>query len=193
MGQLKYNKMEIKFKKLSDKATMPSKAHKTDAGFDLIATNITTELNECGQLVIVYHTDLALEIPEGYFAQLMPRSSIAKKSLRLTNSCGVIDSGYRGEVLGKFIATTDVVPAVYKVGDKFAQLVILPVPDVEFVESDSLLESDRADGGYGSSDKAQTDVDSDADTSNDSEPVVSEQDGPITMQGPSNMQGPSAE
>lgn len=147
--------MEIKFKKLSDKAIMPSKAHKTDAGFDLTATNITTELNECGQLVIVYHTDLALEIPDGYFAQLMPRSSIAKKSLRLTNSCGVIDSGYRGEVLGKFIATTDVVPAVYKAGDKFAQLVILPVPDVEFVESDNLSESDRADGGYGSSDKAQ--------------------------------------
>lgn len=147
--------MEIKFKKLSDKAIMPSKAHKTDAGFDLTATNITTELNECGQLVIVYHTDLALEIPEGYFAQLMPRSSIAKKSLRLTNSCGVIDSGYRGEVLGKFIATTDVVPAVYKAGDKFVQLVILPVPDVEFVESDNLSESDRADDGYGSSDKAQ--------------------------------------
>lgn len=147
--------MEIKFKKLSHKAVMPSKAHKTDAGFDLTATNITTELNECGQLVIVYHTDLALEIPEGYFAQLMPRSSIAKKSLRFTNSCGVIDSGYRGEVLGKFIATTDVVPAVYKAGDKFAQLVVLPVPDVEFVESDNLSESDRADGGYGSSDKAQ--------------------------------------
>lgn len=147
--------MEIKFKKLSDKAVTPSKAHKTDAGFDLTATNITTELNECGQLVIVYHTDLALEIPEGYFAQLMPRSSIAKKSLRLTNSCGVIDSGYRGEVLGKFIATTDVVPAVYKVGDKFVQMLILPVPDVEFVESDNLSESDRGDGGYGSSDKAQ--------------------------------------
>jgi dUTP pyrophosphatase len=185
--------MEIKFKKLSHKAVMPSKAHKTDAGFDLTTTGITTELNECGQLVIVYHTDLALEIPEGYFALVMPRSSIAKKSLRLTNSCGVIDSGYRGEILGKFIATTDVVPAVYKVDDRFAQLVILPVPDVEFVESDSLSESDRGDGGYGSSDNAQTAVDSDANTSNDSEPVVSEQDRPIMMQGSSNMQGPSAE
>lgn len=163
--------MEIKFKKLSHKAVMPSKAHKTDAGFDLTTTGITTELNECGQLVIVYHTDLALEIPEGYFAQLMPRSSIAKKSLRLTDSCGVIDSGYRGEIIAKFIATTDVVPAVYKVNDKFAQLVILPVPDVEFVESDSLSESDRADGGYGSSDKAQTAVDSDANTSDNDENI----------------------
>ena len=150
---------------------MPSKAHKTDAGFDLTTTGITTELNECGQLVIVYHTDLALEIPEGYFAQLMPRSSITKKSLRLMNSCGVIDSGYRGEILGKFIATTDVVPAVYKVGDRFAQLVILPVPNVEFVESDSLSESDRGDGGYGSSDNAQTAVDSDTNTSNNDENI----------------------
>lgn len=164
--------MEIKFKKLSDKAAAPSKAHGTDAGFDLTATNITTELNECGQLVIVYHTDLALEIPGGYFGQLMPRSSIAKKSLRLTNSCGVIDSGYRGEIIAKFIATTDVVPAVYKVGDKFAQLLIFPVPDVKFVESDDLSESDRGDGGYGSSDKAQTAVDSDANTSDNDENIL---------------------
>ncbi len=105
----------------------------------------------------------------------------------------MIDSGYRGEIIAKFIATTDVVPAVYKVDDKFAQLVILPVPNVEFVESDNLSESDRGDGGFGSSNKAQTAVDSDVNTSNDSEPVVSEQNRPIMVQGPSNMQGPSAE
>lgn len=169
--------MEIKFKKLSHKAVMPSKAHKTDAGFDLTTTGITTELNECGQLVIVYHTDLALEIPEGYFAQLMPRSSIAKKSLRLTSGCSVIDSGYRGEIIAKFIATTDVVPAVYKVDDKFAQLVILPVPNVEFVESDNLSESDRGDGGFGSSNKAQTAVDlrSDDDAKSDNDENISVQ------------------
>lgn len=150
--------MEIKFKKLSDKAAMPVKANSTDAGFDLTVTNITTELNECGQLLIVYHTDLSMEIPEGYFGQIMPRSSIAKKSLRLTNSCGVIDSGYRGEIIAKFIATTDVVPAVYKVGDKFAQLLILPVPDVTFVESEELSESTRGEGGYGSTDNIQVDA-----------------------------------
>lgn len=142
--------MEIKFKRLSENAVVPVKAHKYDAGFDLTCTNITTEINECGQLIIVYHTDIAMEIPEGYFALFVPRSSIYKKSLTLTNCSGVIDSNYRGEIMGKFRTTTDVVPSVYKIGERFAQLLILPVPDVEFQEVDVLSETDRGEGGYGS-------------------------------------------
>lgn len=142
--------MEIKFKKLDPRAVAPVRAHNTDAGYDLVATRITTEINECGQLILVYHTDLALEIPEGYFGMLVPRSSIFKKSLALTNSAGVIDSGYRGEVMAKFKTTTDVVPAVYREGDKFAQLLILPVPDVTFEEAFELSDSERGEGGYGS-------------------------------------------
>lgn len=149
--------MEIKFKKLDPRAVAPVRAHKTDAGFDLTATRITTELNECGQLILVYHTDLAFEIPEGYYGQLMTRSSIYKKTLRLTTSSSVIDSGYRGEVTAKFIITTDVVPAVYKEGERFAQLVILPIPDVTYVESDMLSESDRNEGGFGSTDANKQD------------------------------------
>ena len=60
--------MQLKFKKLSEKAVLPVRAHKTDAGMDLTATSITTQINECGQLMLVYHTDLAVEIPEGYEA-----------------------------------------------------------------------------------------------------------------------------
>lgn len=142
--------MEIKYKRLSEKAVAPVRAHKSDAGFDLTVSRITTELNECGQLVLVYHTDLAFEIPEGYYGQLMTRSSISKKSLRLTTSSSVIDSGYRGEVTAKFMSTTDVVPAVYQEGERFAQLLILPLPEVEFVEADELTESDRGEGGFGS-------------------------------------------
>lgn len=112
--------MEIKFKKLDPRAVAPVRAHNTDAGFDLTATRITTELNECGQLILVYHTDLAFEIPEGCFGLLVPRSSIFKKSLAFTNCAGVIDAGYRGEVMGKFRSTTDVVPAVYKEGERFS-------------------------------------------------------------------------
>lgn len=144
--------MEIKFKKLDPRAVAPVRAHNTDAGYDLVATHITTEINECGQLVLVYHTGLAVEIPEGYFAMLVPRSSIFKKSLALTNSAGVIDSGYRGEVMAKFKTTTDVIPAVYREGDKFAQLLILPVPDVTFTEASELSISDRGEDGYGSTD-----------------------------------------
>ena len=142
--------MNIKFKKLDERAVAPVRAHSTDAGFDLVATDITTEINECGQLILVYHTGLAVEIPEGYYGQLMPRSSVSKKSLTLTNGIGVIDSGYRGEIMGKFRSTTDVVPAVYKPGEKFAQLLILPVPDVTFEEAFELSDSERGEGGYGS-------------------------------------------
>lgn len=142
--------MEVKFKKLDPRAVAPVRAHKTDAGIDLTCTRITTELNECGQVVLVYHTDLAFEIPEGFFGLMVPRSSIFKKSLRFTNCAGVIDAGYRGEVMGKFISTTDVVPAVFKEGERFAQLVILPLPEVTFTESDTLSESERNANGYGS-------------------------------------------
>lgn len=142
--------MEIRFKKLDPRAVAPVRAHDTDAGFDLTATRITTEINECGQLILVYHTDLALEIPEGYFGLLLTRSSIFKKSLRLTTSSSVIDSGYRGEVTAKFCTTTDVVPSVYKEGERFAQLIILPIPNVEYVEADTLSESERDKNGFGS-------------------------------------------
>ena len=146
--------MEIKFKKLDTRAVAPVRAHSTDAGFDLVATDITTEINECGQLILVYHTGIAVEIPDGYFGMLVPRSSVSKKSLMLTNHAGVIDSGYRGEVMAKFRSTTDVVPSVYKPGEKFAQLLILPVPDVTFTEALELSDSERGKGGYGSTDSA---------------------------------------
>ena len=141
--------MEVKYKRLSEKAVAPTRAHVQDAGFDLTCSHITTELNECGQLLLVYHTDLAFEIPDGYFGLLVPRSSIAKKSLRAT-SAGVIDSNYRGEVILKMVSTTDVVPAVFKEGERFAQLLILPVPQVEFTESQELSKTDLGDEGFGS-------------------------------------------
>lgn len=142
--------MNIKFKKLDERAVAPVRAHSTDAGFDLVATDITTEINECGQLILVYHTGLAVEIPEGYFGLLVPRSSISKKSLMLCNHAGIVDCGYVGEITAKFRSTTDVVPSVYKVNERFAQLLILPVPDVTFEEAFELSDSDRGEGGYGS-------------------------------------------
>ena len=146
--------MELKFKRLSDNAILPIRAHKGDAGLDLTATHITTEINECGQLILVYHTDLAVEIPEGYVGLLFPRSSIYKKSLMQTNAVGVVDSGYRGELIAKMRNTTDVIPAVYREGERFAQLVIVPVPDITVVEAETLSESDRGEEGFGSTGNA---------------------------------------
>lgn len=84
--------MELKIKRLSEEAILPIRAHEGDAGIDLTCTRITQEINDCGQLILVYHTDLAMEIPEGHVGLLFPRSSIASKSLTLCNSVGVIDS-----------------------------------------------------------------------------------------------------
>lgn len=145
--------MEIKFKKLTEKAVAPSRAYTTDAGFDLTCAAVTTVRNECGQVLLVYHSGIAVEIPEGYVGMLFPRSSVYKKSLMQSNCVGIIDAGYRGEVIAVMRNTTDVVPAIYKEGDRFAQLVIVKLPEIDsFVESDELSETERNVGGFGSTD-----------------------------------------
>lgn len=141
--------MKVRVKKLNENAVLPFKAHDTDAGFDLVAT--TMDVDEYGN--IVYGTGLAFEIPKGYVGLLFPRSSIAKQDLRLTNCVGVIDSGYRGEVMMKFRKTKDLVSIHYVAGERIGQLIIMPIPDIELVESDELSDSDRGEGGFGSSGK----------------------------------------
>ena len=132
---------------MNDTAKMPTKAHKSDAGFDLYVSR-TSEKNGC----LVCHSDVAFEIPEGYVGLVFPRSSIANTGLMLTNSVGVIDSCYRGDVMCKF-RKTGLYAHNYEHGDRFAQIVIMPYPEIEFVEADELSESDRGTGGYGSSGK----------------------------------------
>lgn len=150
--------MTLKIKRLSEEAILPIRAHNGDAGIDLTCTNITQELNECGQLILVYHTGLAVEIPEGYVGLLFQRSSVYKKSISMTNAVGVIDSNYRGEIMGKFRSTTDVVPAIFKPGERFAQLVIVPYLDVQIEEVAELAESDRGNGGFGSTGTSAVDI-----------------------------------
>lgn len=166
--------MQIKVKRLSDKAVMPIKSTSGAAGFDLTATDITTEINEAGELILVYHTGLAIEIPKGYYGQLMMRSSVSNKTIVMCNAAGVIDSDYRGEIIGKFRSTVTVVPAVYKVPERFAQLLILPLPDVTFVESSELSDSDRGEDGFGSTDKVDNENTSAPSGSAESQNIVEE-------------------
>lgn len=149
--------MKLKVKKLEDKAVLPMRAHDYDAGMDLTAVKITTELSEDNRLVLVYHTGIAVEIPKGYVGLLFPRSSIFKKSLALTNCVGVIDAGYRGEIIAKFNTNTNVVPAIYREGERIVQLVIVEIPSVEIEEVAELTPSEdgRNEGGYGSSDRVE--------------------------------------
>ena len=144
--------MKVKIKKLTEKAVIPQYAKEGDAGLDLVATS--KEYDNQGN--VVYGTGLTMEIPIGYVGLLFPRSSISKYTLNLTNSVGVIDSGYRGEVMCKlkptahFIQRDEALPYEYEIGDKIAQLIIMPYPSIEFEEVSELSDSERGTGGYGS-------------------------------------------
>lgn len=135
--------MQVKIKRLNDKAILPTKAHATDAGYDLYASSCHYENG-----LVCYGTGIAVEIPQGYVGLVFPRSSIANTHLALSNSVGVIDSGYRGEIKAKFRKGGT---RGYNVGDRIAQLIIIPYPEVVFEEAEELSDSDRGTGGYGSS------------------------------------------
>lgn len=141
--------MKVKIKKLCDNAVMPTKAHATDAGFDLYCTSKEVDWDK---RQIICHTGLAFEIPEGFVGLLFPRSSVSNKPLIMANSVGVIDSCYRGEVTAKFNITDMRQSGMnhYQVGNKVAQIIIIPYPEIEFEEADELSETDRGTGGYGS-------------------------------------------
>ena len=137
--------MEVKIKKVNPSAIIPVYAKPGDAGMDLTA--VTLQVTDEGRYI--YDTGLAFEIPEGYVGLVFPRSSISKMDLLLSNSVGVIDSGYRGTVKIVFVGA-DYEPARYAVGDRVAQIMILPYPQINFIEDGELSNSERGKGGFGS-------------------------------------------
>lgn len=193
--------VSVKIKKLTENAVIPTKAHASDMGMDIVATSVEYNADmDC----YVYHTGLAFELPVGYGMLIFPRSSNRKTNCYMTNSVGILDSGYRGELLVCFKDRTaidvestihtvidflddlsgiydieeindilvDVTGSVeydktnrnnvlhsakaqledipYKVGDRIAQIVIVPYPQICFNEVDTLNDSDRGEGGHGS-------------------------------------------
>jgi dUTP pyrophosphatase len=142
--------MQVRIKKLHAAAVIPAYSKSGDAAMDLTA--ISVEKDDDGNAV--YGTGLAIEIPDGYVGLLFPRSSNSKTHLYLTNHVGVIDSGYRGEIKFKFRPINGFIDArVYAKYDRVGQLIILPYPQIELVESDELSDSERGDGGFGSTGK----------------------------------------
>lgn len=152
--------MKVNFKKLNPLASIPLRSKEGDAGYDMTAVDIELKDN-----ILTVHTGIAIEIPRGYAGFLFPRSSICKTDLSLTNSVGVIDSNYRGEIMCKFRINDTVIeqnndnlyiinsrnkPRLYSVGDRCCQLIILPVPDITFEEQSELSSSERGTGGFGS-------------------------------------------
>lgn len=140
--------MKVKIKKLNENVNIPVYAKNGDAGLDFIATKIIKEDDNS----ITYGTDLSIEIPFGYVGLVFPRSSIRNYNLMLSNSVGVIDSGYRGEIMVtlKKIRTIE---NKYNIGDKIFQMIILPYPMIEFEISDNLSDTERGDGSFGHSGK----------------------------------------
>lgn len=138
------DKMQIKFKRTHPDAKTPYHGTKSAAGYDLYAVSV----EELPHNVIKYHTGIAVEIPEGYVGLIFPRSSIIKQGLSMSNAVGVIDSDFRNEMSAVFYKNSD--SEVYKPGDRVCQLVIMPIPAIEFIEVDELSETDRGAGGFGS-------------------------------------------
>ena len=138
--------LEVKFKKLSPLAATPAYAKPGDAGMDVYATS----KSRTGKYV-EYGTGLAFEVPAGQVMLVFPRSSVSQTDLLLSNSVGVLDSGYRGELKFRFRSLG---ADEYEIGDRIGQIMILPLPQISLIESDSLSETDRGDGGFGSSGKA---------------------------------------
>lgn len=146
---LKYVCKKVKFKRLHPDAKVVQ-ATKGSAGFDLVATE-AIQVSPGDRAMV--STGLALEIPEGYEAQVRPRSGLAAKhGITVLNSPGTIDSDYRGEVkvilhnTGRFVYSV-------AAGDKVAQLVVQKVPFVVFEAVDELSSTERGAGGFGSSGK----------------------------------------
>jgi len=140
---------ELRFIKLSEKATMPTRAHDNDAGLDLYAAEKARVVP--GARVSI-GTGLAMAVPEGLAGLVLPRSGLAlKHGVTLINSPGLIDPGYRGEVRVVLLNTDQTIDFVCGPGDRIAQLLLVPIATASPIHADALDESTRGAGGFGSS------------------------------------------
>lgn len=142
--------MTVKVKKTFRGATIPTRGSQYAAGYDLYAhTGAMYRCIPAGKTEKI-GTGICMEIPEGYFGAVFARSGLAtKRGLRPANCVGVIDSDYRGEIIVALHNDTDAMETIYE-GDRIAQLVIMPYLPVDFEEVDELEDTERGDGGFGS-------------------------------------------
>jgi dUTP pyrophosphatase len=140
------NTLVVKVKKIHSNAIIPSYSKVGDAGMDLTITSII----ENTSFSVSYGFGLSMEIPKGFVGLVFPRSSVRNYELSLTNCVGVIDSGYRGEIQATFRKHSGLDSISYKVGDRGAQIIILPYPQVTMVETNELSDTERGVGGFGS-------------------------------------------
>lgn len=141
--------MKVNIKRLTDTAKIPTRQHEGDAGYDLYA-DIQEPVTIKPHTTEFIHTGIAIEIPDGYFGAVFARSGLAsKQGLRPANCVGVCDSRYRGEYMVA-LHNDSVDTRIVSSGDRIAQLVVIPYLNVEFNEVDELTDTERGDGGFGS-------------------------------------------
>ena len=143
--------VKVQFKRTNTLTPTPERATAGAAAVDLVAVDASINYQKG---YIEYRTGLHVAIPEGYVGLIFPRSSISKTPHSLANSVGVIDSDYRGEIGIRMrfneYNIVDNQEGVYVVGDRVAQMIIMPIPAIEYEESDELDETSRGKGGFGS-------------------------------------------
>lgn len=142
--------LNVKFAKLSPEAVIPSYAKPGDAGLDLTCVGMEYKRDHNTDYY-EYDIGLAVEIPVGYVGLIFPRSSITKTDLILSNCVGVLDSGYRGRLTARFRKTSGS-PHTYRVGERVAQLIVMPYPQITpvSVSYEELTRTERGTGGWGS-------------------------------------------
>jgi dUTP diphosphatase len=141
--------IELAITRLRDDAVIPARAYAGDAGLDLAACE-RVELAPGGRATVP--TGLAVAIPEGYAGFVQPRSGLAERhGITIVNTPGLVDSGYRGELRVILLNTDERERFVVEQGMRIAQLVLVPIPEVELVEVDELPASERGVRGFGSS------------------------------------------
>jgi len=141
-------KVNVKLVSYDVPTIIPKYAKAGDAGLDVVATS--KEVVDKGEFgYIEYGTNLAFQLPDGYYMDIRPRSSISNTGMILANSPGLLDSGFTGELKLRFkwIKGTK----QYEIGGRVAQILILPYPKVEFVVVEDLFTTERGTGGFGSS------------------------------------------
>lgn len=144
--------MNIKIKRLSEEATIPTRGSEYSAGYDLYA-NIEKPVSIKPHETVKIGTGWAIEIPDGYFGAIFARSGLAtKEGLRPANCTGVCDSDYRGEYIVAIHNDSDVVREITPY-ERIAQLVVIPYLYVDFKETDELSDTSRGEGGFGSTGK----------------------------------------
>lgn len=139
--------MNIKYVVTHEDVQIPKYANNGDAGMDLTAVEVEKSGNWFFPLY-TYRTGIAVEIPKTHFIMLTPRSSLSKRLMWLANNIGIIDSGYRGELIFKFRSILGINP--YKIGDRLGQMILLRKNVIELTQVESLSTSERGDGSFGS-------------------------------------------